>query len=81
MRIIPNPNNGDFVLDITSENPGKFIVKITDMTGRLLVERQVLNSGNTTHLDISIARAQDGVYLLRLLSEENLLVEKILVLK
>jgi len=82
MRIIPNPNNGDFILDITSENPGNFIIKITDITGRCVVEKHVQNSGNiTTHTDISIPRAQDGVYLLQLLSEKNLIVEKILVLK
>jgi len=79
VSIIPNPNDGDFVLDITSENPGKFSIEITDLTGRVVVERKEINITSKLNIDISIPLAKDGVYLLKLKSEENLLVEKVLV--
>ncbi|MBE0648462.1 MAG: PKD domain-containing protein [Bacteroidales bacterium] len=80
IQIIPNPNNGDFVLDIASENPGNFILEVSDMKGRIAVRKQLVNPGKSVQEEISIPGAQDGVYLLRIISETSLLVEKILVL-
>ena len=79
IRIIPNPNDGHFVVEITSENPVNCLLEIIDMTGRVVVEQQELSISRMVSIDISIPRAQDGVYLLRLLSEKYLLVEKVLV--
>lgn len=79
ISVIPNPNNGNFVLDVTSAVPCTFCIEITDLTGRVVVEHKELTISSKLNIDISIPKARDGVYLLRLSSEENMLVEKILV--
>lgn len=80
LQIVPNPNNGTFVLTIVSENPGQFSVEVTDMTGTVVAELRDLTISKTTRQEITIPRAQDGVYLLKLFSDKTIVIEKVLVL-
>lgn len=81
VRIIPNPNHGDFLLYIRSEKPGSLSVEITDLTGRVVVEKREVTIGRELKSNISVPQAREGIYLLRIASEETMLVEKVLILQ
>lgn len=79
LQIIPNPNDGTFLLTVTSEKPGTFTVEITDMTGSLVTEVRDLSIQEIYKQEISIPHAQHGVYLLKLWSDSSVVIEKVLV--
>ncbi|TSA24696.1 MAG: hypothetical protein D4R67_11330 [Bacteroidetes bacterium] len=80
VRIIPNPNNGQFTLEISTNKPGIASLELRDMTGRMIYEKSGLHLNGTLKFPVSIPRVQDGVFLLRLLHEDVLVIEKVLIL-
>lgn len=68
--IYPNPTNGYFVIDI----PGDFQLKITDLTGRTIMET-IINEGKN-QLELNEI---PGVYLLNFTSENGQFIQRITV--
>lgn len=77
LNIIPNPNNGSFTLDL-GDLTGRTNVQVLDLNGRLIEERTLeLKGSEKPAFDLSARGA--GVYYLRLLNNENVAVQKIVV--
>ncbi|MFC2096121.1 trypsin-like peptidase domain-containing protein [Bacteroidota bacterium] len=80
IRIFPNPNNGSFILKInTTILKDEYVYDIIDITGK------VLQTGNVD-LDeaskyINLFNAGNGVYFIKIYSEQNYYTSKILIKK
>ena len=81
VRIIPNPNTGQFLLEIFARRPGDASLQILDITGRVIFEKEVDLLTGTTKLEISLPLAGNGLYYLRLKQGEETISGKVLILR
>jgi len=75
-NIVPNPNNGNFTLIFTGNSSENFNVEITDVQGKILKSETMNN--NSKQYDIS--HFENGIYFLRIKSENKITVKKIMKL-
>ena len=80
IRIIPNPNQGEFTLEITAEKPGVASFRILDPTGKLIAEQEKLYLNEKTSTEISLPGLHEGMFFLKLQKDGNLFVKKFLIL-
>ena len=71
MRVIPNPNDGHFMLSIHTTKTDNYILEIQNMLGQI-VYREILNNlaGNYNH-EINLTNYGVGVYTIRLINSEK----------
>ena len=80
MDVYPNPSNGNFSLDIISEQAGMVSYTITDMLGRQVLSQTQQVSSNTT-LDINMESAQAGQYIIKAQINGQVFVKRIVVVR
>ncbi|PWH85495.1 T9SS type A sorting domain-containing protein [Brumimicrobium oceani] len=74
MKIYPNPNNGNFTVEIlSSENYPNTQMLLTDMTGKIISSRQVDISAGTNQFMVGDLALSKGAYLLSLLGANAVL--------
>lgn len=76
VSVSPNPNNGEFVLNVEALQVERLVMKITDGLGRTVVEEQLAGQTNIRK-DINIANEADGVYFLQLMANDQVRTIKI----
>ncbi|MCP4441163.1 MAG: T9SS type A sorting domain-containing protein [Aureispira sp.] len=69
-KFVPYQKNADVVLNMSSDNEGKYNVDIIDLTGKILYNNsiRVISGTNSIHLSPSLG---SGYYLIRLTSTET----------
>ena len=80
IRIFPNPNNGQFTLEITTEKPGEASIQIFNLTGSLIAEQKTMYLNGKTTAKISLPDSPEGMFYLKLQKEGYLFVEKFLII-
>ena len=78
VSLAPNPSNGLFTLNITSEEVVDYNMTIRDLTGQLIVN-ELINISGDYRRDFDLSNLAKGVYFLRLQSETDSHVEKIVI--
>ncbi|MCH7535912.1 MAG: T9SS type A sorting domain-containing protein [Bacteroidetes bacterium] len=64
--VSPNPNNGDFQINLP-ENPGEVVINVFTLDGRL-IKSQIENNNNTVTLNIEGA---NGIYVVEVVSDSG----------
>ncbi|MGC9342091.1 MAG: T9SS type A sorting domain-containing protein [Bacteroidales bacterium] len=72
IRIYPNPSDGEFTIEISSGNAN---LKIVDITGRLVMERELTQSMSF----VDLSHEDKGVYFVQLQSAGKLVVSKLVL--
>ena len=80
VRIFPNPNNGQFTLELTAEKPGEASFQIFDLAGRMITEQENLYINGKKTTKISLPNLPVGMFYMKLRKEGFLFVEKFLVI-
>lgn len=76
----PNPTTGSFELRMNGKQPGVAQVQITNANGALVQSRTLtLNSGQSVRFDLSGQKA--GLYIVRLITEQGVQTQKVIVQK
>lgn len=78
MNITPSPNNGNFMLDISTAEPASFSVEILDVTGRMIYSRELGTVFGKLTEQFSL-KLSKGIYSLSLKSKEGRSVQKFVV--
>jgi len=73
VKIIPNPNNGIF--DINLEETTDGIIEIADMKGSII---QKIEFKNSKEINLDIRNFEKGIYLIRLVSKQGVYIEKMI---
>lgn len=76
LEIVPNPNTGEFRLEVPNECEIHQIV-VTDLNGKAVGIHQTLNNENTGI--IQIQNAENGIYLIKVTCNEKVFVSRVLV--
>ncbi len=75
IRIVPNPNPGQFTVVLPGPAPANLFLKISDLAGRMVFEKQAENGSQRQ--TIRAEKLPPGLYFLQVVSEGKLLaVEK-----
>ena len=77
--IYPNPSNGQFIVEINSENPDKAELRIFDLLGKEVHYQSILYLNNTYQLQINLNSYQKGIYFLTLNTSEGRQFQKLIV--
>ena len=77
VAIYPNPNNGEFALQLPAGTNGEFIVTITDMMGRVVDVRTLPAQTTITVVPLSLMAV--GMYQVLVQSSDAMWVERVIV--
>ncbi len=76
-QVVPNPNNGSFVLTDLSEVKESFDLKIVNVMGQTVFERKNLNAENSATLDLRIE--EKGIYYIHIQEGPKRSIQKVIV--
>jgi endonuclease I len=77
--VYPNPTSGDFGINISLKENENILVRISDVAGKTVYERnENLKAGNN-RLMISSTRLSKGIYMLQLVTENSVNTQKIVI--
>jgi len=78
--VSPNPNNGIFTLDLSSVKSQVSNVKVMNMVGSVVYQQKVAQNA-TFNQDINLSNLSDGVYTIRIQTNNGDIVKKMVVKK
>lgn len=70
-KAFPNPNNGDFSIEINSSLNENYLMTVIDMKGQMVYQEQISNSNGKTVFPVSLGRERKGIYIIQILSNED----------
>ena len=76
MRVYPNPNDGNFVLDVKGVSFNKGTLQVMDITGRILWKKTVKTLNEQA---IQLKNIESGIYFIRLEVDGKVGIQKIQV--
>ena len=76
--LYPNPNNGEFTLQFSSNGSSKIAVNVVDLSGRKIFEKSYSNSGLFVE-NIQLNKAQSGIYLVTITDGDKKITKRIVV--
>ncbi len=78
--IRPNPNDGQFQIQFSTESYERFVITIYDLTGKIIYSEEPINSVGKYEKDFDIRSFGKGIYIFQIQTESNkLLTKKIVV--
>ncbi len=79
LGVFPNPSTGTVTLELNLKNGGNGIVKMTDISGKTVLETNVATVSNLNIVSINLNDLADGVYLIQYLGDQNSKVQKVVL--
>jgi len=74
-EVFPNPSTGDFLIRLNNRSSETSLVLVSDFTGKIVYSQQVFNYLHR----VNLAGMGKGLYLLRIINDEDEHVEKIIL--
>jgi glucose/arabinose dehydrogenase len=68
LSLFPNPNNGEFILNIALRNEQQLKAEITDILGKIIIEKEISAQSGNNSIQLNNALAK-GTYFLKLHNE------------
>jgi len=78
IEVYPNPNKGNFTIELNATNSNNIQVDVFDMRGRQIYNRNFINKGSFNQ-NINLDKAQSGIYLVSITDGTKKTVRKIIV--
>lgn len=79
--VYPNPSSGQFNVRFNSFKSSKATVIVSNITGQIVLKKEIELTGNDQNVAISIPNQNQGVYLLKVISDEDTKTLKIMIEK
>lgn len=79
ISIYPNPNNGQFNVNISSGTQELYIIKVTDLTGRLVYSEEVQCQSGPNNKTINLNNNNKGLYLISIQKGDAMITKKLFV--
>ncbi|HXB38938.1 MAG TPA: T9SS type A sorting domain-containing protein, partial [Bacteroidia bacterium] len=78
IKIFPNPNNGNFILDFSQNNSSQYIIRVNTTLGETIYSNTVSNTGKK---EINLEHLTAGTYLLQLFATDKIYTQQIFIAK
>jgi hypothetical protein len=78
LAIYPNPNNGNFNIQFTSNSSNEINVGVHDMRGREIFTKKYSNNGLFNE-NLQLSNAQSGIYLVTIQDGSSKVTKKIVI--
>jgi PKD repeat protein len=79
LSVFPNPNNGNFKINMTIKDNEDYILRIRNVLGEIIYSEPLVNTGSTLEKEINLGQLSPGMYLLSLEGERENHTRKIIV--
>jgi hypothetical protein len=79
LAVFPNPNDGSFSLQIANEQNGNYRLKLTDLSGRVIAEQEIVKEYNLFSQELRLSPDAKGLFLLEVQNATERKVVKIIV--
>lgn len=79
LNLFPNPNNGNFKMEFTSDTPQNFDLSITDGRGAEIFENSLSNFEGKYSEEFDLSKYESGIYFFNLTSKGQTVSKKIVV--
>lgn len=79
VRLVPNPSNGDFQIQIPEALEGKLNVRLTDMQGRIILDETHSTISGFNSIPVRISQPANGMYFLVLHDGTTQTSQKVLI--
>ncbi len=79
VQVYPNPSNGDFVVTINSLKGERYTLSVTDMAGRVLLEREVNCYPGENEFNIRLTKAEGGIYTVNIGNGNHVVTKKLFI--
>ncbi|MEO8150883.1 MAG: T9SS type A sorting domain-containing protein [Bacteroidia bacterium] len=79
INVMPNPNNGQFMLKINSISDGYAAVQLTDATSRIVYNEKISLNAGLTEKSINVSSIAKGIYLLKVTTDNKWQVIQLVV--
>lgn len=76
--LYPNPNSGNFTVQFDSKSNNKINIKVHDISGRLIFDKQFPNSG-IFNQNLQLDNPKSGIYLVSISDGEKNIVKRIVI--
>jgi hypothetical protein len=79
VSIYPNPNNGDFTLSVESYTSDEYLVKVSDIAGRVVYSTTTAFVPGANEIKISIPEIQKGMYAVSISQGDQSITQKVMI--
>ncbi|NNF02391.1 MAG: T9SS type A sorting domain-containing protein, partial [Bacteroidia bacterium] len=79
LKIFPNPGSGIFDVIFRSIEKEISIIRITDLTGRLIFEKRIRAVSSMTNVNFDISSAAEGMYIVSVVSGDQKMIKKVVL--
>ncbi len=79
INVYPNPNNGAFTLEFTSNSTENIYVKIFSITGSIMFSKTIEKTNSIVALQIQPTRMSSGLYTIQILQDDKISYKKFTV--
>ena len=80
INIYPNPNPGQFTLDLNIHQPDKSLaIHIYDVTGKVVFVSMEETEGNLFRKDLDVSILNKGIYFIRITGKDRVGVQQIII--
>ena len=79
INIYPNPNTGEFVLEMEITKPENLGIKLLNVIGQVIYKENLIKYSGTYQKTIDVSKQVTDIYTLQLLSDEGIMNKKIII--
>lgn len=71
IKAYPIPAQNEITLSLNGVKPGNYLMQVTDISGRVLLQRKTVLNGNSGLIQTNVQQLFSGMYFIRLMHEET----------
>jgi hypothetical protein len=79
LKMYPNPTQGLVNLEMNQFESGNYRVSVLNVDGRQILTQPIVVSGSNTMVQLNLATAPKGMYLVKLQSEKGMMVRRLVI--
>jgi photosystem II stability/assembly factor-like uncharacterized protein len=77
MQVYPNPSDGRFTVKL--DNPGNSNLNIMDVTGKMILNEEIKEAGNSWQKSFDLTKQSKGIYMVKLVSQGKTSTERLVL--
>lgn len=79
IRIFPNPNTGEFIIEMEITNPQDLEIKLLNVIGQVIYEEKLSKFSGVYQKTIDVGKQAAGIYNLQILTENGTINKKLII--